>query len=234
MLCADERSKKEFFTWQKKLMILKSRLTNIQQKEKIHMKTIRYKTIAVLSLMLLIAGLYCQPPLVQALESESLNSDVPSESSKDLKDTTPSDSLKVNVPAESPKALKDTTPSESLKATVPAESSQELKDTTPSESLNSDDKGSCPPAYIKLVSPRSAKVGDTISIQGWRFGDDEGSVVFPNGVNADVTLWRQQRIEVTVPEGAQTGNIAITTACGSNNKPGAGSYFKVMEKQTEK
>jgi hypothetical protein len=29
MLCAEERSKKEFFTWQKKLMILKSRLTTI-------------------------------------------------------------------------------------------------------------------------------------------------------------------------------------------------------------
>jgi len=201
------------------------------------MKTIRYKTIAALSLMLLIAGLYCQPPLVQALEDDSLNSDVPSESSKDLKDTTPSDSLKANVPTESPKALKDTTPSESLKANVPKESSKELKDTTPSESLNSDDaeaKGPCPPAYIKLVSPRSAKEGDTISIQGWRFGDDEGSVVFPNGVNADVTLWRQQRIEVTVPEGAQTGNITVTTACGSDNKKGAGSYFKVMEKQTQK
>ena len=146
------------------------------------MKTIRYKTIAVLFLMLLIAGLYCQPPLVQALESESLNSDVPS------------------------------------------------------ESLNSDAdaKGPCPPAYIKLVSPRSAKEGDTISIQGWRFGDKEGSVVFPNGVNADVTLWRQQRIEVTVPEGAQTGNISVTTSCGSDNKKGAGSYFKVMEKQPQK
>ena len=201
------------------------------------MKTIRYKTIAVLSLMLLIAGLYCQTPLVPALESESLNSVVPSESSKDLKDTTPSDSLKANVPAESPKALKDTTPSESLKATVPAESSQELKDTTPSESLNSDDaeaKGPCPPSYIKLVSPRSAKVGDTISIQGWRFGDEEGSVVFPNGVNADISAWRSQRIDVVVPEGAKTGNITVTTACGSDNKKGAGSYFKVMEKQTEK
>jgi hypothetical protein len=199
------------------------------------MKTIRYKTIAVLSLMLLIAGLYCQPPLVQALESESLNSDVPSESSKDLKDTTPSDSLKANVPAESPKALKDTTPSESLKATVPAESSQELKDTTPSESLNSDAdaKGPCPPAYIKLVSPRSAKVGDTISIQGWRFGDDEGQVMFPGGVAADISSWRSQRIDVVVPEGAKTGNITITSDCGSNNKSGAGSYFKVMEKQPQ-
>jgi len=177
------------------------------------MKTIRYKTIAVLSLMLLIAGLYCQPPLVQALESESLNS---------------------NAPAESSKALKDSTPSEALKANVPQESSKELKDATPSESLNSDDKGSCPPAYIKLVSPRAAKEGDTISIQGWRFGDDEGQVMFPDGISADISSWRNQRIEVTVPEGAKTGNITVTTACGSNNKQGAGSYFKVMEKQTEK
>jgi hypothetical protein len=102
--------------------------------------------------------------------------------------------------------------------------------------LNSDAdaKGPCPPAYIKLVSPRSAKVGDTISIQGWRFGDDEGSVVFPNGVNADVTTWRSQRIDVVVPEGAKTGNITVTTDCGSDNKKGAGSYFKVMEKQPQK
>ena len=197
------------------------------------MKTTEYKTIIAFYLVLLMAGLYAQPSLVQALESESLNANVPAESAKDLKDTTPSDSLKGNVPAESTKALKDTTPSDSLKATVPAESSKELKDSTPSESLNSDDNGPCPPAYIKLVSPRAAKVGDTISIQGWRFGDNEGSVAFSNGVDADVTLWRQQRIEITVPEGAQTGNITITTACGSNNKPGAGSYFKVMEKQKE-
>ena len=74
---------------------------------------------------------------------------------------------------------------ESLKANVPQESSNELKDSTQSESLSDDDdaKGPCPPAYIKLVSPRAAKVGDTISIQGWRFGDEEGSVVFSDGVN---------------------------------------------------
>jgi hypothetical protein len=125
---------------------------------------------------------------------------------------------------------------ESLKANVPQESSKALKDATPSESLSDDDdaKGPCPPAYIKLVSPRAAKVGDTISIQGWRFGDDEGQVMFPSGIPADISSWRNQRIEVTVPEGAKTGNITVTTACGSNNKPGAGSYFKVMEKQTEK
>lgn len=125
---------------------------------------------------------------------------------------------------------------ESLKANVPQESPKELKDSTSSESLSDDDdaKGPCPPAYIKLVSPRAAKVGDTISIQGWRFGDEEGSVVFSDGVAANVTLWRHQRIEVIVPEGAKTGNITVTTACGSDNKKGAGSYFKVMEKQPEK
>jgi hypothetical protein len=76
-------------------------------------------------------------------------------------------------------------------------------------------------------------VGDTISIQGWRFGDEEGRVVFPNGVNADISAWRRQRIDLVVPEGAKTGNITVTTDCGSDNKKGAGSYFKVMEKQTE-
>ena len=63
-----------------------------------------------------------------ALESESLNADVPQEAAKELKDTTPSESKKV---------LKDTTPTESkkeLKDTTPSETSKTLKDTTPSES----------------------------------------------------------------------------------------------------
>jgi hypothetical protein len=101
----------------------------------------------------------------------------------------------------------------------------------PPEDANDDDaKNPCPPSYIKLVSPRAAAVGATISIQGWRFGDSAGTVTFPEGVPAKITLWRQQRIEVIVPEGAQTGNITVISACGSENKKGAGSYFKVMEK----
>lgn len=124
---------------------------------------------------------------------------------------------------------------ESLNVRVPAEASKDLKDTTPAETLNSEEAQSpCPPAYIKLVSPRAARVGATISIQGWRFGNEEGTVVFPDGISAHVTLWRHQRIEVIVPEGAKTGNITITTACGSENKKGAGSYFKVIDSQTEK
>jgi hypothetical protein len=201
------------------------------------MRTILYKTIDVLFLMLLLAGLYYQPPLARALEDESLNTDVPAESSKDLNDNTPSDSLKGNVPAESSKNLKDITPSDSLKANVPQESSKALKDSTPSESSSlaaSEAKAPCPPAYIKLVSPRAAKVGDTISIQGWRFGDDEGQVMFPGEIPADISSWRNQRIDVIVPEGAKTGNITVIRDCGSNNKPGAGSYFKVMGKQTGK
>ncbi len=124
---------------------------------------------------------------------------------------------------------------ESLPVRVPAEPPQELKDATSAELLNADEaQGTCPPAYIKLVSPRAARVGETISIQGWRFGNQEGTVVFPDGITAQVTLWRHQRIEVIVPEGAKTGNITITTACGSENKKGAGSYFKVIENQAEK
>jgi hypothetical protein len=106
------------------------------------------------------------------------------------------------------------------------------------ESLNSSgappeagsDEGPCPPSYIKLVSPRAAAVGATVSIQGWRFGKDAGQVIFPNGVSAKIVSWRYQNIDVEVPEGAVSGNITVTTACGSLNKPGAGSYFTIMNK----
>jgi hypothetical protein len=200
------------------------------------MNTVSCKTIIALFLVLLIAGLYIQPPLVQALEDESLNADVPAESSKNLKDTTSSDSLKANVPAESPKALKDTTPSESLKAKVPQESSKELKDTTPSsESLNSEDaeaKSPCPRSDIKRVIPGAAKVGDTISLQGWRFGNDSGQVMFPDEVPAQISSWRNNCIDVIVPKEAKSGRISVTSACGAKSENHQESYFKVIEKQS--
>lgn len=108
-----------------------------------------------------------------------------------------------------------------------------LNSDAPPGAVNDEDKSPCPPSYVKLVSPRAAAVGATISIQGWRFGDSAGTVTFPEGVPAKITLWRQQRIEVIVPEGAKTGNITVISACGSENKKGAGSYFKVMEKPKE-
>jgi hypothetical protein len=153
------------------------------------MKTIFYATIACLFVLFLGSTISGQALRAFALEGSSMNSDVPKQSAK------------------------------------------ELKDDMPSEALSDDDaKNPCPPSYIKLVSPRAAAVGATVSLQGWRFGKDAGQVIFPNGVSAKIIFWRYQNIDVEVPDGAVSGNIAVISACGSENKKGAGSYFKVMEK----
>ena len=119
----------------------------------------------------------------------------------------------------------------SMNSDKPKQSAKELKDDMPSEALSDDDaKNPCPPSYIKLVSPRAAAVGATVSLQGWRFGKDAGQVVFSNGVPAKIISWRYQNIDVEVPDGAVSGNIAVISACGSENKKGAGSWFNVMDK----
>jgi hypothetical protein len=100
----------------------------------------------------------------------------------------------------------------------------------PEASSDEDANNPCPQSYIKLVSPRSAAVGATVSLQGWRFGKDAGQVMFSNGVSAKIISWRYQNIDVEVPAGAVSGNITVITACGSENKKGAGSYFSVMDK----
>jgi hypothetical protein len=114
------------------------------EKEAAIMKTLILKIIPVMFLLFIAICSFSEGKGALALDSESLNADVPQEASKELKDTTPSESkkaLKDTTPSESSKELKDTTPSESsktLKDTTPSESSKELKDTTPSESLNDD------------------------------------------------------------------------------------------------
>jgi hypothetical protein len=86
---------------------------------------------------------------------------------------------------------------ESLNDDTPWDSSKELKDTIPSESLNDDDdfaKSSCPPPYVKLVSSQVATVGATVSIQGARFGDDTGQVIFPKGIYLQASFHGAVRI----------------------------------------
>ena len=120
-------------------------------------------------------------------------------------------------------------PAQALRAFAQVSNSQNSD--MPAEALSDDDaKNPCPPSYIKLVSPRAAAVGATVSLQGWRFGKDAGQVVFPNGVPAKIISWRYQNIDVEVPIGAVSGNIALISACGSENKKGAGSWFNVMDK----
>ena len=58
-----------------------------------------------------------------------------------------------------------------------------LNSDAPPGPVSDEDQGPCPPSYVKLVSPRAAAVGATVSLQGWRFGKDAGQVIFPNDVS---------------------------------------------------
>jgi hypothetical protein len=94
------------------------------------MKINLYKIICIFFFLFIAFSSLSWEKAALALESESLNADVPQESAKELKDSTPAESkkaLKVTTPSESTKELKDTTPSETSKT---------LKDSTSSESLN--------------------------------------------------------------------------------------------------
>ena len=76
------------------MIILSGSTLNVKQMEEKAMKTIFCATLTVLFLLFLGSTLPGQAPRVFALESESLNSDVPKQSAKELKDNnTPSESL---------------------------------------------------------------------------------------------------------------------------------------------
>jgi hypothetical protein len=84
----------------------------------------------------------------------------------------------------------------------------------------------CPKPYIKLIKPKLAQPGQEIIIRGRRFGEDEasGDVIFPPGLSAArIIYWRNNRIKVVVPPGAQTGEMVVKTKCATSN----GGFLKV-------
>ena len=85
----------------------------------------------------------------------------------------------------------------------------------------------CPKPYIKLIKPKLAKVGQQVTIRGRRFGEEgQGcEVIFHPGLNGKIISWRNSRIEVAVPSGAQTGNVVVKTKCAES----IGEFFKVAE-----
>ena len=69
---------------------------------------------------------------------------------------------------------------------------------------------------IGSVSASSGAVGSSITINGSGFSSISGQdVVTIDGVAAQVTYASDNRLVITVPTGATTGNIAITTQNGS-------------------
>ena len=77
----------------------------------------------------------------------------------------------------------------------------------------------CPTPYIKIIKPKLAQPGQEIIIRGHRFGEDEesGDVIFPPGLSGRIIYWRNNRIRVEVPPGAQTGEVVVKTKCATSN-----------------
>ena len=89
----------------------------------------------------------------------------------------------------------------------------------------------CPTPYIKIIKPKLAQPGQVIIIRGHRFGPEEkaGDVIFPPGLPGRIIYWRNNRISVEVPPGAQTGEVVVQSECATSN-----SDFLKIGSDTEK
>ena len=94
-----------------------------------------------------------------------------------------------------------------------------------------EDNSSCPTTYIKIIKPKLAQPGQVIIIRGLRFGPEEiaGDVIFPPGLPGRIIYWRNNRISVEEPPGAQTGEVVVQSECATSN-----SDFLKIGIETEK
>jgi len=67
---------------------------------------------------------------------------------------------------------------------------------------------------ISSLSPNSGAVGSSVVIAGLNFGSAQGTVTFSTGKTATITSWSATSIIATVPTGAITGNVMVTTVGG--------------------
>jgi hypothetical protein len=84
----------------------------------------------------------------------------------------------------------------------------------------------CKKPFINQIIPKAAAEGTQIKILGGGFGKEAGSVIFPPGIEATLSLWSYQRIILTVPNGTKTGFIQVLSACGEKSN---GMYFTVIK-----
>jgi carbon monoxide dehydrogenase subunit G len=80
-----------------------------------------------------------------------------------------------------------------------------------------------PAPVITSISPPSGPIKASVTITGTNFGNAQGSVTF-NGKGGAITGWTPTTIMVTVPAGATSGNIIVTTA---TNAASNGMQFTV-------
>ena len=91
-------------------------------------------------------------------------------------------------------------------------------------------ESTCPTPYIKVIKPRVAQVGQTVTIRGRRFGTQEGQVSFPGNIAGTVIMWSNNRIKVVVPPSAENGNVFVTRSCKTRSNSG---YLKIREPEKE-
>ena len=93
-----------------------------------------------------------------------------------------------------------------------------------------EDDSPCPTPYIKIIKPKLAQQGQEIIIRGRRFGPEEkqGDVIFPPGLPGKIIYWRNNRIRVEVPWGAETGEVMVKNDCATSN-----AEFLTIERTTE-
>jgi len=78
---------------------------------------------------------------------------------------------------------------------------------------------------ITKVDPPTAKVGETISVIGTKFGDKPDTVLFKDEKNVELSvkispsgsnilLWSDARIDVKIPDGLQKGDVSVSISAG--------------------
>ncbi|MHC4662942.1 MAG: right-handed parallel beta-helix repeat-containing protein [Planctomycetota bacterium] len=78
---------------------------------------------------------------------------------------------------------------------------------------------------IISIDPDCGSMGTAVTIYGDNFSNIQGTVTFYDGVPAgNITLWNNTQIDCTVPAGAATGDVTVTTGGGTS----LGYYFEVL------
>lgn len=82
------------------------------------------------------------------------------------------------------------------------------------------------PPTLQSIVPDSAAVGDTVTINGKKFGTAKGSSSVNFGSVAAIVFvsWNDSTIRVKVPANAATGNVTVKV----NGATSAGKQFKVI------
>jgi hypothetical protein len=85
------------------------------------------------------------------------------------------------------------------------------------------------PPSISSVSPASGVTGESVTITGSNFGENQGnSLIYFNGVTASATSWGPTTILALVPAGATTGPVTVRVGgLASNSSP-----FTVLNEAT--